>query len=91
MNLDFLTTMKKELSVFLLCIVVSTFMIVTSYSVLQSSIENKESQNTALKNVKKRYYTAIERRQLLAKFESRFSALHKAGILPQKIGYIGLM
>ena len=78
--MDFLTNMKKDLSVFLLCIVISTFMIVTSYSVLQSSIENKEAHNKTLKNVKKRYYTAIERRQLLGKFESRFSALQKAGI-----------
>ena len=80
MKIDFFKAMQKELTVFLLSIVIATSIIVISHSILQSSIENKTTQNTALINVKQRYYTAIERRQLLEEFESRFISLQKAGI-----------
>lgn len=72
--------MKKELTIFLLCIVIATTIIVISHSVLQSSIENKTAENNALISIKQRYYTAIERRGLLEKFEARFIALKKARV-----------
>lgn len=72
--------MQKELTIFLLSIIIATSIIVLSHSILQTSIENKTSQNTALINVKQRYYTAIERRRLLEEFESRYIALQKSGI-----------
>jgi len=80
MKSHFFKSIQKELTVFLLSIVIATIIIVISYSVLQTSMQNKTSQNTALINVKQRYYTAIERRQLLEEFETRFITLKKAGV-----------
>ena len=80
MNISFFKNMQKELTIFLLCIVISTTIIVISHSVLQSSIENKTAENNALISIKQRYYTAIERRGLLETFETRFTALQKSKI-----------
>jgi len=77
---NFFNAMKKELTVFLLSIIIATSIIVISHSVLEAALENKNTQNTHLINTKQRYYTAIERRQLLEKFEDRFTALQNSGI-----------
>ncbi len=80
MNIIFFKNIKKELTVFLLCIVIATTIIMISNSVLQSSIENKTTENNTLISIKQRYYTAIERRGLLETFETRFTALQKSKI-----------
>jgi len=77
---NFVNAMKKELTVFLLSIVIATSILVISHSILQESINNKNTQHTTLINTKQRYYTAIERRELLDKFEPRFIELQNSGI-----------
>jgi len=77
---NFFNSMKKELTVFLLSIIIATSIIVISHSVLETALENKKTQETSLENTKQRYYTAIQRRQILEKFEDRYTALKKAGI-----------
>jgi hypothetical protein len=80
MTAIFFNAMKKEIAVFLLSIIIATAIIVISHSVLQTAIDNKNTQHASLVNTKQRYYTAIERRQLLEKFEARFITLQNAGI-----------
>ena len=80
MTANFFNAMKKELTVFLLSIIIAVSIIVISHSVLETAIENKKSQEASLENTKQRYYTAIQRRQLLEKFEEKFIALQKTGI-----------
>jgi len=80
MMANFFNSMKKELTVFLLSIIIAISIIVISHSVLETALENKKTQETSLENTKQRYYTAIQRRQILEKFEDRFITLKNSGI-----------
>ena len=77
---NFFNSMKKELTVFLLSIIIAISIIVISHTVLETALDNKKTQETFLENTKQRYYTAIQRRQILEKFEESFITLENSGI-----------
>jgi len=73
-------SMKKELTVFLLSIIIAISIIMISHTVLKTALDNKKTQETFLENTKQRYYTAIQRQHILEKFEEKFITLKNIGI-----------
>ena len=75
MIVNILKNTQNQIVIFLLSIIIATTIIIISHSVLETAIENKNTHNNSLNSVKQKYYTAIDRKLLLEKFNSRYTAL----------------
>lgn len=81
MNFDFIKNLQKEITVFLISIVIATILIIFSNSWWQTSYDNKVIANNNLTEAKQRYYSAINQKQLLKKFEEQYKKLISSGIV----------
>jgi len=81
MILDFFKNLQKELATFLISIAVATLLIVVSHSWWQTSYNIAINAQADLNEAKERYYTAINQKQLLKKFEEKYKQLISSGIV----------
>ena len=72
--------LHKELVIFLLSILIATIIIVFSSSWHQSSLENRNNTNNSLNQATSRYYTGINRKQVLEKYEDKYKTLVAMGV-----------
>jgi len=81
MMLTILKNLQKEITVFLISIAVASTIIISSYTWWQAAFDEKNLANIELDNEKKRYYTALNQKQLLKEFESQYDTLKGEGII----------
>ena len=84
MMLSIFNNLHKELSIFLISIVISTIIIVISNSWWQTSYDEKTMAQSTLLQAKDRYYTALNQKKLLEKFEEKYDQLKSAGIVGEE-------
>jgi len=76
-----LKNLQKELSIFLISIVIATILIIVSNSWWQTASNDRNMAQADLNEAKERYYTAINRKLLLKEFEKKYKALISSGIV----------
>ena len=84
MMLDILKNLQKELSVFLISIALAIIVIVISQTWWQTSYDDKSQAEMNLNIAKERYYTAINQKKLLEKFEESYNKLKATGIVGEE-------
>ncbi|RDH82643.1 MAG: hypothetical protein DIZ80_10200 [endosymbiont of Galathealinum brachiosum] len=84
MMLDILKNLQKEISTFLITIALATILIVISQSWWQTSYDDKSLAQMDLNAAKDRYYTAINQKKLLEKFEESYNKLKTTGIVGEE-------
>jgi len=84
MILSILNNLHKELSTFLISIVISIIIIVISNSWWQTSYDEKTMAQSTLIQAKDRYYTALDQKKLLEKFEEKYDQLKSSGIVGEE-------
>jgi len=81
MTLTYFKNLQKEIAIFLISIVVATILFVVSNSWWHTSYNNKVMASDNLAEAKERYYSAINQKQLLKKFEAQYKKLISSGIV----------
>jgi len=81
MILHILKNLQKEIVILLICIFIASIVVLFTYSLRQSAYEEKQLAESELKQARQQYYTAINQKLLLDKFESDYIKLQKAGII----------
>lgn len=78
--MNILKGLQKELGIFLVSIAIASIIVIFSYTWFQSSLEDRNNADKTLKQATSRYYTAINRKHVLEKYESRYNVLKAKGI-----------
>jgi len=78
--IDFIKNLNKELGIFLISIAIASVIILFSYGWFQSSLENRNNAHSTLKQATSRYYTAINRKQILEEYEGKYNKLLARGV-----------
>lgn len=81
MILNILLKSQKEIVLFLLILAISVIAVVVSQAVWNSSKETLQSAQSDLDYARERYYTAIDRKRLLALYEKKYQTLINNGIV----------
>lgn len=71
--------LHKELIIFLLCVLISTIILVIAQHNWQDSFDQNQQASNTMTTAKHRYQNALERKRLLETYESRFTQLQKNG------------
>lgn len=79
--LSIIKNLQKELTIFLVTIAFCALIVITSISLHDSSLNNKNQALTQLKSATSRYYTSIDRKELLEQFEKKYLKLKDQGIV----------
>ena len=79
--LTILQNMKTEIIVFIIALFIACIAIITGYSVKDSALQQRDTSLTELKQASSRYYTALEREQLLYLYEDKFNKLKDSNIV----------
>lgn len=80
MILETLKSLQKELSFFIISIVISAVIFLIFHSMRQSSIEGAANARVTLQSAKNRYHTALEKKRIYETYKERFDQLVKDGI-----------
>lgn len=80
MIFDSLKNLQKELSIFLLSIVIAVIVLIVSQGLWQASNQSKQTAIQQLEDAKLKYYTSLNQKLLLEKFEQQYLQLKQAGI-----------
>lgn len=81
MIVNILNNLQKELAVFVISIAVTSVIIIFSQTWWQTSYDSMRDAKNDLNDARQRYYTALNQKRLLKKFENKFGALQKSGIV----------
>jgi len=81
MIIRILKNLQKEIVILLICIAISSIVIIFSYSLRQSSYEEKQLATSELQQARDQYYTAINQKLLLDKFEVDYIELKSINIV----------
>ena len=84
MTLATFYSMRKQLIVFSVCLLLSGLVFYVFYSMWQSSSEQKQTANNLLQNAKSRYYTALDKKRIVDTFENKYLSLIKNGIFGEE-------
>jgi len=76
--------LQKQILILLACIVICGMFLISAYSWRQSSYEYTDIQGSKLKLARSKYYTALNQKILLEKFEKKYNDLIKAGIVGEE-------
>jgi len=81
MMIDIFKNLRKEFAVLIISVIIATLVILVSISLWQTAYDEKQQAEANLNMAKKRYYTGLNQKKLLAQFEHRFTQLEKSGIV----------
>lgn len=73
--------MKTEIIIFIFAFLTACIALFTGYSVKDSAVKERDNARTELKQASNRYYTALEREQLLYLYEEKFNKLKNSNIV----------
>lgn len=81
MIFNLLKNLPKELSVFIISLIIAALFFAISYSWWQTAYNTKVMAQDNLSEAKQRYYSAIDQKKLLTLFEEKYKQLITSGIV----------
>lgn len=81
MMISIIKNLKKEIITLLLCITIPSLFLISAYHWKRTSYENKNIVSSELKQLRHKYYTALNQKLLLDKYENQYEAFISLGVI----------
>jgi len=79
--ISIIKNLKKEIITLLLCITIPSLFLISAYHWKRTSYENKNIVSSELKQLRHKYYTALNQKLLLDKYENQYEAFISLGVI----------